>query len=331
MMRAETGPQAPLDAESTAVRVLRWAGANLFSTAPPAPPLGPLFRPRSLLSPGEATVAALSELLRDTAARLGAGWPPFGDSGQPGLGALFLAAAIGGWEEEKAAVLLAEAIRPPQLVPEGNPPGTWAECFARHAVVAPMMFAPVFKRYDSDDVLKNPKKAAEREEQLTELLLRMSPLTSVLHRPALRTTRGDAAEAAAATVLLARPRSTRLLQSALSQWSADVAVLKWRAELLQRFALSTSAQQRAAAVDTYVMARLRHGPEWDRRLASATAMLSKRGKPDEGAIATVRYWAPLRTICDNDLDLIRARPYLTGYEPVLRLVRRHRLTATGTP
>lgn len=329
-MRTETGSTAPLDAESTALRVLHWAAADLNGASRPAPPLGLLRAPKSLVKPGQRTLSAISELIRDTGARLGTGRPPFGDPGPAGLGVLFLAAAIGGWEEHDAAVLLAEAIKPPRLVVDGSPVGAWAESLARHAVVAPVMSAPAFIRYD-EKVLEDPDPADIPEEPLAELLLRMSPLTSVLHRPAATSAAsGSVPETAAAMALLTRPRGPAILQNALARWSDDLSVLAWRTELLQRFALSNSTQQRAVAVDTYVTARLRYGAEWDRLLHAAARSLRGRGKPEESAIATARYWAPLNTLWTNDRELIRARPYLTGYERALALVDRHRLTATGT-
>ena len=120
--------------------------------------------------------------------------------------------------------------------------------------------------------VENPDPA---DEPLAETLLRASPLTAVLHRPALRRlaaqTTGDAVEAAAA--LVRRPRGQAVLSAALSRWDPDIAVLNWRTELLERLA----GDHPDLVLDTYTHARLRHAADWDARLKWAKRALSAVG------------------------------------------------------
>jgi hypothetical protein len=167
-------------------------------------------------------------------------------------------------------------------------------------------------------------------EPFAETVLRLSPLTSVLHRPTLAALdRGAAAETAAAAALLSRPRGAEVLRTALARWCADPEVLRWRTDLLARFALPQEPSRRDVALDTYVTARLRHGAAWDERLRAAARGLAGRGAPAAVHIATARYWAPLAALWRTDPDLVRSRPYLTGCEAALALVQRYGLPATG--
>lgn len=315
-----------MNAETTAYRVLIWAitvtgPAPADGEDPATPPLpsGPLRAARALAQPAEETITALAELARRTAARLGAGAPPFGDPSPIGLGGLLLAAAIGGRAQPGPARLIAEAVAAPRLTSAARSTAGWSDALARHALVAATL---------TDTKAAGTKAAGTEAEPLLETLLRCSPLTAVLHRPAATTLAAEAtaAEVDTALGLLARPRGAAVLHAALSRWSPDPAVLRWRADLLTRLA----HPHPEFVIDTYVTARLRHGAEWDRHIRDAARTLSRVGRPDELSLATARYWLPLSALRRRDPDLLRARPLLAGYQYAVRLVEgRHRVSIAG--
>ena len=362
---------AGLTAEATARRVLGWAletcrpaggvGPGSWRVDAPSllPPSGQLREAAALAHPDADTVDALRALTRCTAARLGAGAPPFGDTTAVGLGALLLAAAIGGRAQPDPAALLAETIPPPRLVVTGGPAG-WADAVARHSVVAPFLdHAPLPTQKalqtkagptnqagqpaHSDDAPSSsgtpslpslsaaggppaPNATQTSVEPLVETLLAASPLSAVLHRPArsrLVATGTTRAEVEAAVGLLSRPRGPAVLAAALSAWSADPWVLGWRTELLTVLTRPDSHPEFVA--DVFLTARLRHGPPWDAALRSArSALSSRRTLPDPGSIATARYWLPLANL-HRSTDLVRRRPRLLAEcRPALALVEAHR-------
>src|SRR5690349_1754615 len=96
-----------MTATVTAARVLAWAAE------PTGPiPVGPLWDVSQLARPPGNVRDAACRLARRTAARLGAGAPPFGARGPIGLGTVFLAAAAGGRQQAGPAAILAQAILP---------------------------------------------------------------------------------------------------------------------------------------------------------------------------------------------------------------------------
>lgn len=300
---------------TTAVRVLDWAGDP---TGPP--PAGPLRGAAALVSPGEQAVAALRRLAALAAARLGAGRPPLADPGPVGPGSLLLAAAIGGRAERNAAAAIIDAVPAIRL----GSSGAWVDSVARHAVVAPLMISPGI---GLDDVT-------------ADTLLRASPLTGVLYRPASGT--APAARTVAAR-LLARPRGAGIAVPALAAPSASAEILNWRAELLEMMRL----QHTACALDVYLAARLWHGTAWDDRLRWAEHQLAGPGAQPELPIATIRYWVPLarlyrdeqarntlgRRIAAGQSEAARGAPSIADrillrpedYLPAVRLVHRFRL------
>ncbi len=307
---------AGLTAVATARRVLAWAG-DRHRTAGTLPS-GQLRRSLGLATPDAATEDVLCELTRATGARLGAGAPPFGDEDPIGLGALLLAAAIGGRAQLAEATLLALALPPARL--DTNRPGCWADGLARHAVVGPYTeqppAAPTPPATPTDD--------ADPPEPLAEVLLRASPLTAVLHRPEAAQLAPDGAtdaSVAAALALLSRRRGRGVLVAALSGWSPDPLVLAWRTQLLG--VLGTSGHAEVVA-DTYLAARTRHGRTWDTALGSARAALQQfKAAPDEISLATVRYWLPLAHLGRDPMVLRRPR-LVREARPTLDLVAVHR-------
>jgi FtsH ternary system domain X1 len=301
-----------MSAQTTAQRVLAWA------VAPDGPPpVGALWEAGQLAAPDPATIALAGELTRVTGARLGAGVPPFADQDAVGVGVVLLAAAAGGRGQPDLAQRLALALPPARPIRARPAEARWCDLVARHGLVAAVL-------------AKLPPASRSSEpagEPIGETLLGASPLTAVLHRPVLRRlaagTTGDEVEAAAA--LVRRPRGHAVLSAALSAWNSDPAVLGWRVELLDRLA----AEHGDLVLDTYTLARLRHGADWDERLSWARRTLSGSGPPDPLAVATVRFWVPLARLRQRGTALADVRPLLTGYRHALQLVGYYRLLTTG--
>lgn len=304
-----------MSAETTAQRVLAWAAEPTGQM-----PVGALWDVGQLASPSTATRTLAGELARTTAARLGAGAPPFAGHSAIGLGPVLLAAAVGGRRQPERARRLALTL-PPSRPAEA----CWYDLVARHGLVAAVLAnMPAAERVQAPG-----RRAPGVEEPLTEALLRASLLTTVLHRPVLSrlaagTTRDEVKLAAA---LVQRPRGQAVLSAGLSGWNPDPAVLNWRAELLDRL----SGDHPGLVFDTYTLARLRHGADWDARLLWARRTLSASGPPDSLAIATVRFWVPLARLRKRGLSLADARPLLaySDYQKALQLVGYYRLLTAG--
>jgi hypothetical protein len=300
-----------MTAQVTAQRVLAWAvrPAGL-------PPEGPLWEAGRLAEPEPATVALVAELARATAARLGAGTPPFADHSPIGAGPVLLAAAVGGRQQAGSARQLAEALPAARPARMRSAQACWPDLIARHGLAAcavasrgaPGVYSPVTG-------------------DLVETLLRMSPLTATFYRPPLSRlstgATGDEVEAAAA--LVGRPRGQAVLAAALANWVPEQAVLDWRVELLDRLAHDFAA----LVLDTYALARLRHGADWDLRVAWARKALLTPGPADPLAISTIRFWVPLARLSQRGVRLPDARPLMVGYRPALELVRHYRLLTAG--
>jgi len=313
----------------TAAEVLAWAAE------PAGPvPIGPLWEVSGLARPPGNVRDAAGQLARRTAARLGAGAPPFGSRSQIGLGPIFLAAAAGGRRQENPAALLAQAIPP---APARGNPAVWYDLIARHGLVsavvtaldgadlaagtvtvAPTAAAPPPSRGNG-----NPKGAPE---PLPELLLAASPLTTVLYRPPLRALRSGTTRQATTTTLalLRQPRGQSVLAAGLAGWIPLADVLSWRASLLAQ--LRNDHQD--LLLDVYLTARTRFGTEWDQRINWAARQLRPHSPPDPLALATLRFWAPLAAV-ERGTPLSRLRPLLSGQDRALALVRRHHLDQAG--
>ncbi len=102
-------------------------------------------------------------------------------------------------------------------------------------------------------------------------------------------------------------------------------MLAWRAELLTRL----SNDHPDVVLDVYLLARLRHGADWDGRLGAAARALAGTGPPDDLPVATIRFWAPLAVLDQRDPELIRSRMFLDGHRDALTLVRRYRLAVSA--
>ncbi|MEV4515505.1 hypothetical protein AB0K00_41930 [Dactylosporangium sp. NPDC049525] len=303
-----------MSALETARRVLRWAAAP--SGPPPAAPLRDV---PDLATPAPADVAALARLTAETAARLGAGRPPFGDAGPIGGGALLLAAAIGGRVEAERAELVADA-----AAQRGPGPVGWADELARLAVVWPAVYPGLLRR----DHPRAGGRHAGLPEPLVARVLRAAPLAGVLLHPGAA---DRTAAASFAAQLVRRPRGPEVFAGALADPDAGAVVLTWRAELLDRLRLDRPA----AVLEVFVTARLRHGPAWTDRVTWAGRRLSSLVRLDDAdaalAVATVRYWAVLAALATAEPALVTARPFLEGHEPALRLARRYGFVGAAGP
>jgi FtsH ternary system domain X1 len=321
-------------AAATAERVLAWAAE------PSGPvPVGPLWNVTALTAPAGGARDAASQLARRTAARLGAGIPPFGATNRDGRlrigpGAVLIAAAAGGRRQAGAAALLAGAV--PPAVP-GKDPGCWYDLIARHGVAGAVVTilaatetgAATGRPAPAGDTARDSDGEAQAPppEPLPELLLAASPLTAVLYRPPLRALRSDTTGQAVATAvaLLSRPRGQAVLAAGLACWTPHPHVLAWRASLLARLRLSHPD----LLLDVYLAARTRFAADWDQRIPWAARQMSAlAGVPDPLAVETLRFWAPLAAI-ERDTPLSRLRPLMSGQDRALTLVRRYRLDRTG--
>lgn len=305
-----------MDALTTARSVLRW---SLYPAG--SPPLGSLAGVSALASPDDQTLTALRHLAGAAAARCGAGPEPLGDSSPIGLDAMLIASAIGGRSQATLSQSILGVVPRLRLTRRSN---GWAECLARHAVVFPAVGLAASAGGLSPD--------------LADLLVELSPLTMVLHRPpesALATARATASR------LLDRPRGTRVLVGALARPTTDAAVLTWRWRLLEQL-----RQERAATMlDVYGAARLWHAAAWDVRIQAAHQELSGRSRPSDLTIAILRYWLPLALLQRDEereegmaarivghIPPRAAGATLSGrlflrfedYGPIVRLIDRHR-------
>jgi hypothetical protein len=283
-------------ARETAHRVLAWAAAP----AGP-PPSGPVDGVHELATADPRTGELVAELTRCTAARIGAGTPPFGDGGRVGPGAVMLAAAVGARLQPAVAERLVLA------VPDGS---GLADAVARHGVMRPVL--PVGLANDT------------LPERLLDAVLRASPVTALAYRPARdRLTSGaTAAETETALALLGQPRGRTYLATVLGRPVREAAVLTWRTRLLARLRHTHPD----TVVEVYLAARLHHGAEWDALMTRAVADLSGLGLPEQTPLAIVRFWAPLAALDRSDGSRLRERPFLDGYRRVFRLLDRYRLT-----
>jgi hypothetical protein len=260
-----TASAAMSSAAVTAARVLTWA-------AEPAGPVpnGPLWDMSRLASPPDSVRDAAVHLARRTAARLGAGTPPFGSRNRIGPGALFLAAAAGGRQQSGPAALLSSALPPPNARRDH---GTWYDLVARHGLVSAVVTALNGPGADA-----SPGEAAQAtdgdsdQEPLPELLLGASPLTAVLYRPPLRALRSETTSQAVTTAvaLLDRPRGQAVLAAGLSGWTPAPHVLAWRTNLLTRL----RHEHQDLLLDVYLTARTRFAADWDHRISWAARQLS---------------------------------------------------------
>lgn len=299
-----------MSALHTASEVLAWAAGSAVQA-----PVGSLSKAEDLASPGHEVRVRLGQLASFTSARLGAGRPALGDDGRVGLGAVLLAAAVGGRADPVAADAIARAAPPLRLEPDAS---GWADAIARHGVAG---------RFFACGRRGAGRGAAER--QLVERLLDASPLTAILLRPPAQRAHTKTSDEALALVprLLSRPRGRELLIRFLAAPAHDARVLAWRAETIAYLA----RDDRDLALDIYLAARLRYGDEWDELLEASARALGQPGQPAGRSQAALRYWVPLAAIDHEDRQLLPAQPFLDNYRRALDLATRYRasiLTAT---
>jgi hypothetical protein len=326
-----------MTATATALQVLTWAAEPVGQI-----PAGPLWDVAALRSPPGRVRDAAGQLARQTAARLGAGVPPFAEplpgqpksgqpkSGQPsiGLGAVFLAVAVGGRRQASAAALLAGAVPPP--APRRNP-GAWYDLIARHGVAGVAVTA-LAEAGASAEITTSPPEAGQAtapetpQEPLLELLLAASPLTAVLYRPPLRALRSDTTGQVVATAvaLLSQQRGREVLALGLASWTPHPHVLGWRASLLSRLRV----RHPELVLDVFVTARTRFAADWDQKVSWAARQIAGFGEVDPLAVDTLRFWSPLAAM-ERDASSTRLRPLMSGQDRAVKYVRRFRLDKAG--
>ena len=268
-----------MTAENTALRTVQWAATDMSSVLPK----GDLTEATRLADPGRELLLSVGRLAAVTAARLRLTAPLFGDQHPPGLGAVLLAAAIGGHADGERATLLLRTVRSPVRA---------ADLLAHHGLVAAAM--TVLPR-------------------LRDQLLDLSPLTGVLDRPGPRTVAGCEA-------LLDRLRADRaaramvLLHFAVPPGTPEQA--RWRGNCLAYL----RHEDPRFVLDVYEMALLHHRREHEIS-ARAAWQLVLGGSPGP-ALPTALWWRALAELESAAPQLVGERPLLTGRRIGTNLFRR---------
>lgn len=263
-----------MNAADTTLRVLRWAHRPVGP-----PPSGRLLDVNRLSTPSSALLDAAGALAAVTAARWQLTRPPLGDRRPPGIGGLWLAGVVGGREADGRAALLDHC---------PTPSGAW-DLILRHAICHPAM--------------------SHLDDALAEALRARSPLTGALDRPAA------GAEDAALGLIdrwSAQPDGRRVMIRALAAPTDAAAVLRWRADVLDRVRLTGKAG-RAFVYEVYEAAVVLHRADTLARAASAERLL--RSPPPEAAalevaLALAAWWGPLWALRRSHGGEIKARPAL---------------------
>lgn len=244
-----------------------------------------------------------------TAARLRLSTPPLGDPSPLDGGAILLAAALGVASEpySRESNIFGRLL---DALPSAH--GAW-ELVARHGLATPAL----------TDL---PVRAADD-------IRRASPLTAVLERPEPGGRRSQARALAAR--LRAAPDGGRMLRAAFAAPSADVAVLAWRADLLDRWRLDVAASGdgRSFVLDVYETALLHHREEHLDAVRRAAAILADSTASDDAldlARAVAAWWEPLAALARAEIDLLRARRHLGyAYREGIGLARRAQRLRVG--
>lgn len=263
-----------MSASEAAAHVLDWA----IDGGDGPPPPGDFQAIDALAEPSPALHERVGVLAARSLARLRLVAPPLGDARPPGTEVAVLALAVG--LARMAAPLAAHVLG---LV--GPAHAAW-EQVVRHGLVAPAL--------------------AHVPEALADSLRERSPLTELLERPAA----GGEDEALARLVALARlPGGRRLVVQALARPTDDLAVLGWRAGVLDR--LRVHDDTRAWVVEAYEEVLTHHRALALERVERATATLMDALAATDAAIARVhalaRFWGPLWALRRSHADVIRAR------------------------
>jgi hypothetical protein len=261
---------------------------------------------------GGDPAAMVEQLATVTAARLRLSDPPLGDVRPAELAALLLASTVALRHLPEDAALLLDDVPAPVSV---------RDLLARHGLVRAALAA------GDPDLAPDLRLSAE--------LLRHSPLTGLLDRPA----DAPGAEAAAEQVLeqlRVHPEGRCTATAALAPPPAGPRTARWRATLLGRNRFT--AEDRQWVYDVYETALLHHRAELHRRTARATAVLASVGQMPPGpgerdneagrelerAKATAEWWRPLALLTHLHRAELRARPALRDYGDALELCRVHR-------
>lgn len=272
-------------AADTAGRVLHWAIAPQG-----APPPGPAFGLADLLTPLASLCRAVIDLAAREAARVGLGAEAFGaapgPAPGPGPGAIWLAAAVGLRTQPALAAELLHDLPPAAT--------SWQEAgwdsVARHGLAAPALrwLPPA----------------------LAEAVRAASPLTALLCHPAGG--EADRVLVFCRTLLGVKPACQPAV-AAFADPQAGTKELEWRAEALGRLLAGARPCDRAFLLDVTETAVTWHREAWLERLReSAFVLQSPAPAPDAEAraLATGRWWQPLRALRQAEPEAIRGRRYL---------------------
>lgn len=281
-----------MSATDTALRVVGWA----LTGAVGAPPRGDLLDAQALIRPSAALRTALGQLAAVTAARLRLAGLALGELS---AGDAVLAAALGALQLPAAANALLQA------VPPARGAGQW---IARHGLAGPAL-----AHLTGQD-------AAMAD--LYELCLRASPYTALLAAPPEQQ-RDDLVQFAAS--LLDQTASRRLLQLALAEPVSDLAIRRWRGEVLERLRLVGDAGA-AFVLDVYEAMLIYYAePALAQARQARAAILNARAVEESrlrDALTVADWWGPLWALQRSRPEALRARRYLSyDYREGLALYR----------
>lgn len=275
-----------MSATDSAIQVIQWA---LLGSGPP--PRGDLYDTDALARPDQPLQAALAQLAGVTAARLHLGFPPLGDPSPVGVGSAVLAAALGALHTPSLARTLLGA------VPPASTPVEW---ITRHGLLARAL--PFLFRGQDHPLAP-----------LAEDGLLVSSLTALLTYPA-EGQQGMLLDLAQR--LLRHPAGRRLLALSLAQPTGELAVRRWRHDLLERLR-PAGDKGMDFVLDVYEAAMIYHAQETlDQVQAARRVITDSAAAADEqrlrDALAVAAWWESLWAVERSHPEALRGRRYL-GY------------------
>jgi hypothetical protein len=249
------------------------------------PPRGDLRDAEDLAEPPDRLREAARRLVAATAARLRWGHPPLGDPRPLGAATIVLAAILGAPDPDR--LQLAGLLLP--ILDE--PDATAGDLVGRHGLLAPALL--------------------HLPEPMADDCRARSPLTAVLERPAPGQ---ESSAVATARRILEDARGRASLQLHLARPTDDARVRRWRAELLDRLWRGDEAG-RQFVLDVYEAAMIHHRPRALEQIDGAgevlrSSLAARDGAALRDAMAVADWWGPLWMIHRQDIDALRARPYL---------------------
>jgi hypothetical protein len=146
---------------------------------------------------------------------------------------------------------------------------------------------------------------------LADVLLELSPLTSILHHPCA----GKEDETAIwVDDFRTHPDGRRILVRTFSECPDEPAAITWRQQVLDSL-WSADKDDRAFVLDVYEGAIVYHGKRWMQEIRAAWRILSDPLAASDStrlrrSVALARWWEPLQAIRRSWPDELRERRHL---------------------